>query len=316
MTEEVVRGRTWPLRLRRALTWLFFGAVATFIVLRLGAVDWAEVAVSLRAYDAATLAGAAGLTLTGHAAAACYDLLARHYVGHTLPAPRTFAINFIAYAFSLNLGALIGGWGFRVRLYARHALRGGDIARIIVLAVVTNWSGFVLLTGAMLVLAPPQLPPPWPAGIVGTRLVGAVLLAAVAAYLWLCLTGPRRGWRLRVRGVELPVPTLRMAALQLLLSVTSWLMIVLTMLWLMPPELTFARLLAVVFVASMVGAATHVPGSVGVLEGTVLLLLGDELGDARVLAAVLAFRAVYYLMPFAVAAAGYAALEAGARRRG
>lgn len=305
-------GRRW---LWRGFSLLFFAAVVWLLGSKIGSIDWPAVAAALRGYDAATLLSAAALALAGYAAAASYDLLGRRYVGHRLPAARTFAINFIAYAFSLNLGALVGGWAFRVRLYARYALRPGQIARIIAFAVVTNWSGFVLLAGIVFLLWPPQLPSPWPLDAGGERVLGAALLAAVPAYVGLCALGHRRGWKIRVRGAELALPSPPMALLQLALSSASWLMIALAMDRLLPEEVPFPRMLAVLFAASLIGAATHVPGSIGVLEGSFLVLLGPELERAQVLAALFAFRAVYYLTPLAIAALGYAALELHARRQ-
>lgn len=300
--------------LRHALSLAFLGLVGWLLATKIGTVDWPAVGRALRNYDTRSLAAAAVLSLAGYLAAASYDLLGRRYVGHRLPRLRTVAINFIAYAFSLNLGALVGGWAFRVRLYARFALGAGQIARIIAFAVVTNWSGFVLLTGVVFLFWPPGLPPPWPLDEAGERVLGAVLLCVVAGYLGATTIGHRRGWKIRLHRAEFAVPEPRLALWQLLLSSISWLMIASAMDRLMPEEVPFPRMLAVLFAASLIGAATHVPGSLGVLEGSFLVLLGPDLERERVLAALFAFRAVYYLLPLALAAIGYALLELAARR--
>lgn len=300
---------------RHFLSVAFLGVVAWLLASKIGSIDWPAVGRALREYDAQPLLAAAGLSLVGYAAAASYDLLGRRYVGHRLSRSRTFAINFIAYAFSLNLGALVGGWAFRVRLYARFALGAGQIARIIAFAVVTNWSGFVLLGGVVFLFWPPDLPSPWPLERTGGRLLGAAMLCAVAAYLGSSALGHRRGWKIRLRGAEFAPPYPQLALLQLALSSVSWLMIALAMDRLMPEEVPFPKMLAVLFAASLIGAATHVPGSLGVLEGSFLVLLGPDVERARVLAALFAFRVVYYLIPLALAAIGYTALELVARRR-
>ena len=300
--------------LRHALSLAFLGLVVWLLAAKIGTIEWPAVLRALRDYDTQSLVAAAVLSLAGYLAAASYDLLGRRYVGHRLPHLRTFAINFIAYAFSLNLGALVGGWAFRVRLYARFALGVGQIARIIAFAVVTNWSGFVLLGGVVFLFWPPELPSPWPLGEAGGRVLGAVMLCAVAGYLGAAMIGHRRRWKIRLHTAEFAMPGPRLALLQLLLSSISWLMIALAMDRLMPEEVPFPKMLAVLFAASLIGAATHVPGSLGVLEGSFLVLLGPDLERERVLAALFAFRAVYYLIPLALAAFGFAALELAARR--
>lgn len=302
-------------RLWQWLFALFAVGVLALIAVRARAVDWAQVGESLGAYGAGTVMVAALLALGAHAAAGCYDLIGRRHVGHRLPTLRVFSINAIAYAFSLNLGAMLGGWAFRVRLYLRYGLRGRAVAQIIALAIVTNWLGFVLLSGAALALWPPDLPgglPPAP-GVL--RALGVLLLLAVGAYVGACVLGRRRNWSVHLRGVDLRLPTPAMAGLQLLLSTLSWLLMTAALACLLPGELPFSRVLVALFVSSIAGAAFHVPGGVGVLEAGVTEMLSDSIAETEVLAAVLTFRAVYYLLPFALACAAYAFLEIGAHRR-
>ena len=53
------------------------------------------------------------------------------------------AVNFISYAFNLNLGALVGGVAFRYRLYTQLGLKLGVITRVLSLSMLTNWLGYV-----------------------------------------------------------------------------------------------------------------------------------------------------------------------------
>ena len=69
--------------------------------------------------------------------------------------------------------------------------------------------------------------------------------------------------------------------------------------------------------------ASHVPGGVGVFEGLMVLLLKPYLTSAQLLPALVVYRAVYYLLPLAVALVVLVADElrqrrahGGARRRG
>jgi hypothetical protein len=100
----------------------------------------------------------------GTLACAGFDLIGRHVTGHGLGVPRTSLISFTGYFFSLNLGALVGGLAFRYRLYMPYGLSGFTISQIIGLSVVTNWSGYVVIAGAVMAYQPPELPPGWEVG--------------------------------------------------------------------------------------------------------------------------------------------------------
>lgn len=298
----------------RALLLMFFLGVATLIVSRASQVDWARVGDSLASYTATELLLAFFAAALGYVCTGSYDLIGRRYTGHRLPGMRVFSINAIAYAFSLNLGALLGGWGFRVRLYTRFGLPLWVVLRIIVLAVVTNWSGFVLLSGLLLLLWPPALPVEWAVPVAALRGAGVLMLSVIGAYLSVCAIGRRRGWTFRVRGEPMRMPSLPMALAQLTLSTASWLLMAAALALLLPAELSFKRVVESLFLSSLAGAALHVPGNVGVLEGSFAALMAVELDEVDALAGILAFRAVYFLAPFAIAGIGYAALEASARR--
>jgi uncharacterized membrane protein YbhN (UPF0104 family) len=62
-------------------------------------------------------------------------------------------------------------------------------------------------------------------------------------------------------------------------------------------------------VAAVAGLLTHIPAGLGVLEAVVLTLLSDVVTTPVLLAALLAYRAIYYLVPFALAATLYLVLE-------
>lgn len=297
----------------RGLGMAFVLVVMVLIVQRARTVDWAAVAQALASYRGGELALAGALALLGFACASAFDLLGRAYTGHRLAPARVLAINASAYAFGLNLGALVGGWGLRVRLYSRHGLPLQTIGRVILFAVLTNWSGFVLMAGVLLLFAPPAFPPEWGLRAEWLRAGGGVMTCVPLAYLLLCAWGARRGWGLRVRGYRMPVPSLRLALAQLALSCASWGFMGLALAALMNPapplNLTFGALLA----SSVAGAVTHVPGSLGVLEGSFTALVSGQVDLAHALAAVFVFRVLYYLLPFCIALFVYAALEWSAR---
>jgi glycosyltransferase 2 family protein len=288
-------------------------AVAIFIAVR-GArrVDWADVLSALRDYDLATLAAALTLVIAGQLACACFDLVGRQATRHRIPVPRVMLISLTGYNFSLNLGALIGGLAFRYRLYAPYGLATMTIAQIIALSVLTNWSGFVLLAGLVFVFEPPVLPSGWGPGSTVLRGVGIVLLSVTASYLILC--GAKGGKLVSWKGSVMRLPTLRVAAVQFALSIWSWAVIGALIAWLLPGDVGWLTVMPVLMLSAIAGVWSHIPGGLGIIEVVFVTLLGQRVDSSALLAALLAFRFVYYLAPFLIALGAYAYLETTAGR--
>lgn len=300
--------RTGRARIARVAMVAFLCVVAWLLVRYARSVDWPEVMRALGGYDARALVGAAAFTALSYLLFCSYDLGARRYAGHALPTVRVAAIAFVTYAMSLNLGAMIGGGGMRFRLYSHAGLRPLVIGRIVGFSVFTNWLGYTTLTGLLFASGQVPLPARWPVQALPLRWIGAAMVAASLAYLVACAVHHGRQWTLRGHVFELP--TLRLALLQLLVSGANWLVIAAVIHVLLHRALPYPTVLAVLLLASIAAAMVHVPAGLGVLEAVFLALLGQRLGEAPILAALLAYRAVYYLVPLGLGLAIYAVLEA------
>lgn len=305
-------GRTGWSAARRVLTVAFFLGVGWLLVSHASEIDWREVASSLQQLPLPVLAVAAAMALASHLLISCFDLLGRHYTGHRLPAPTVVGVNAISYAFNLNLGSLVGGVAFRFRLYSRLGLRNGVIARIMSLSMLTNWLGYLLVGGLIFMLSPPPLPDGWKIGADALPFLGAALVAVVAVYAALCLRMPGR--TLTVRGHELAVPGWRMAVLQLAMSSTNWLIMGGIVWTLLEGRVDYVEIVAVLLIAAIAGVITHVPAGLGVLEAVFVALLAGQVPQGELLAALLAYRGLYYLVPLGVATVGYAVIESRARK--
>lgn len=295
------------------LTLVFIGAIVWIVVAKGSEVDWAEVLQSLRRYRPLTIASALGLCLLSYLICSSYDLLAHRYVKHGLPKALTLSIAFVSYAVNMNVGALLGGMGFRLRLYTRYGLRPAQVTQIIGLGVLTNWSGFILVAGLLLFLSPPELPAAWHMGRQALKGAGLLLLAVLATYLLFCALFKGRSRELR--GVSFECPSPQYALAQIGLSSLSWLAVSLAVSQLLPDSVPLAAVMAAFMASSLGGLIVRLPAGIGVLEGSFLAVLGGSVGHGRMLAALLAFRAVYYLGPLIAAALGYLALEAMAKQR-
>lgn len=304
--------RWWPV-LRRILLGAFFIAVAVLLFRYARGVEWGEVADAMLAYKAVTIASVVALALISHLIYAGFDLLARAYVRHKLGPVRTLAIAAVCYAFNVNLGALVGGVAFRYRLYSRFGLRAGTVAQVYGFAVVTNWSGYVLLLGAVLTPRLVAMPAEWEMGAMASQALGAVLLLAAAAYLAVCVFLPGRRWTVRGYRVRLPRPCT--AVLQFTVSSANWALMAFIVYLLLHREVDYPTVLGTLLLAAIAGAMTHIPAGLGVLEAVFVLMLSDRVPEHRIIAAMLAYRAAYYLLPLLLTLVMYPMLEAGATRR-
>ncbi|HEY1228340.1 MAG TPA: YbhN family protein, partial [Ramlibacter sp.] len=218
--KKKLRAHPWWPWAKRAFSLLFFVAVLWLLVGYARHIDWADVGDSLRALPAPALLAAVGLAVASHLLYACFDLIGRRYTGHTLKTPIVMAVTFVSYTFNLCIGSLVGGVGFRYRLYSRLGLKTGVITRIVSMSMLTNWLGYKLLAGFLFLVHPIALPPAWHMGNHGLQWIGAGLMAISLAYIFACWRMGDHTWDWR--GHELYLPPWRMAVLQMAISALNW----------------------------------------------------------------------------------------------
>jgi glycosyltransferase 2 family protein len=69
------------------------------------------------------------------------------------------------------------------------------------------------------------------------------------------------------------------------------------------PAISLATVLVIFLIATLLGTISHVPGSLGVIEAAILIGLPQFHKD-ELLAALLTFRVIYFVIPLAIAAIG------------
>ena len=137
-------------RARRLLKPLFFLLVLLVIGHAARAIDWPQVWTSLKRIPASHLLLAAlcsGLSYFGYAFT---DLFALKHMEGRVSRPRAMSIAFVSYVFNQNFGSLLGTIGFRLRLYSHDGLQPAQIAPIVGMGFITNWSGYLLLIAGTL----------------------------------------------------------------------------------------------------------------------------------------------------------------------
>jgi uncharacterized membrane protein YbhN (UPF0104 family) len=168
-----------------------------------------------------------------------------------------------------------------------------------------------VLAGLAALALPIVLPPAWSLGHRGLQLGGVWLLMLALAYLLWCFGARRRVWTLRGRAFTLPSgPS---ALLQLLLSCANWMLIAGIVAVLLRGRVEYPMVLGTMLVAAVAGAVAHVPAGLGVLEAVVVALLSARVPTPELLAALLVYRALYYLAPLGIAVGVYLVLESRAK---
>jgi glycosyltransferase 2 family protein len=307
-----MRNHPWWPWIKRIVGTLFLTAVLLLLVRYARTVDWGAVKESIAELPRAVLMQAFILAAGSHLVYSLLDLVGRHYTGHRLSKRKVMQISFISYAFNLNLGSLVGGIGFRYRLYGKLGIRYGNITRIVTMSMLTNWLGYILLAGIVFTIAPLQLPPTWTLDREELRLLGVGLLAFSIVYLLFCAFSRRRRWI--VRGHEIDLPSVRMAFAQLAISCTHWMAMAAVPWTLLQGQVEYPTALSVLMIAAIAGVILHIPAGLGVTEAVFIALLSHRIPEHQLLGALLAYRAIFYLTPLLVGALLYLKVEMRTRR--
>lgn len=230
-----------------------------------------------------------------------YDLFALRTLGRRHVPYRIAALSsFTSYSIGHNIGATVfTGGAIRFRIYSDWGLSAIDVAKICFLSGLTFWLGNIFVLGLGLTLHPAAasamtLLPPWV-----NRLIAVGLIVAIALYLvWLSFAPRqlgRNGWKVRL-------PSARLTLLQILIGVVDLGFCAMAMFILMPaqPGIDFISLAVVFILSTLLGFASHAPGSLGVFDAAMLVAL-PQFGREDLVATLLVFRMLYFVIPFGLA---------------
>src|SRR5260370_15720741 len=279
----------------------------------LGQYRWRDILSHVHAISTVNLLRAGLFTLAGSGCLTLYDALAVRFAGAHVPYPRIALISFMGYAIGHNVGLnTVSGGAIRYRAYSALGLGAKQIATIIAFGTVTFLLGAGFLLGLSLLTQ---------AGMSGSvlhvhsslaMLAGGRLLAAVAEYVGLVCA---RHEPLRYRRIVIPVPKPRIAFAQVAVACADLLCAASVLYVLLPQQATisFGAFAGIYLIAIAAGVISNVPGGIGVFEAVLLLLL-QSVPKGSLLGALVAYRAIYYFAPFAVALALLGAHEIWAHR--
>jgi phosphatidylglycerol lysyltransferase len=298
----------WRRWLLPVFTVLVFALVAWVIHRELVQIRLTAILATLRAIPAASVLRAVLFTVLSYWLLSFYDVLALRYIEKPLPYARAAFTSFIAYAFGHNLGvASFTGAAVRYRLYASSGLSAADVAEVAVFCGVTTAIGLSVLAGVAFLAAPAAGAAALHLATPAVGAIGVLLLAAVVLYALWSLLRPAPlelfGWALRAPIPSVALPQILLAVIDLSFSAA--------VLWFLLPAdapISLPLFVGVYAVAITAGIISHVPGGLGVFESVIVLAL-PGVPAVQLAGSLLAWRAVYYAMPLAVAALMFGAQQ-------
>ncbi len=259
----------------------------------------AEIVRSLKAIPPLRWLWAMLSAALAYAALACYDQIALLHLRRRLSWRFVALVSFIAYALAHNIGAtVVSGAVVRYRAYSLKGLSAAEIGGIVAFTSLTFTFG-VLLTGGVTLLVEPALLNRWfVAGPWGWRVIVVALLLGP----WLYVMGSLLKFRpAKIAGFTLVYPRPPIAARQTIVAPIELLAAAGIIYFALPAAANpgFLAVLAVFLASFSLALVSHAPGGLGVLELTFLKAMPD-VPKTDVIAALLAFRLLYLIVPLIV----------------
>jgi glycosyltransferase 2 family protein len=281
-----------------SLTVIVIAAVVLYHILR--DIDVDELVDAIESTDWRTLAIAGLFVAAAYFSLSFYDLFALRTIGRPeVPYHIAMLGSFTSYAVGHNVGASVfSGGAVRYRIYSAWGLSVIDVTKICFVAGLTFWLGNAAMLGIGVLVAPQpatdidQLP------IWLNRVFALVILALLAAYVAWVWVKPRvigrEGWKVVLPGGPLTL-------VQILIGILDLSFCALAMYMLVPdePHLGFIPVLVIFVTATLLGFASHAPGGLGVFDATMMVALW-QFDKEDLLAGLLLFRLLYYIIPFAL----------------
>jgi uncharacterized membrane protein YbhN (UPF0104 family) len=296
------------------------GVAASLVIIAVSLFFFARVLVSidLQQFKAAfagtggdQIAAAFFLSALSYLALTGYDALALRHLHARTPYRLTALASFASYAISFTLGfPLITAGAVRYWIYGPAGLSAGKVASLTLIAGITFWLGMGLVVGVGLISDAAAISEINHFNIAVNQAFGLGVLALLAVYIGFV---SQRGVKRILFHVRLPGPLVTVG--QMALGVIDVCSAAGALYMLLPKGhgLAFVTFSALYSFACMLGIASHAPGGLGVFEATMLKTVPADSGS--VLASLLLFRAIYYLIPFILAMAMLGAHEAARRWR-
>jgi len=279
---------------------LFVAIVGWLLWDTLAELDWQKTWRNIRSTPWPTVVTTLTLTFLSYLIYVSYDLIELLRSQKKRPKfPAAVMAAWSCYAVNFNFGSLFGGVGMRLKLYTDLQISKQRVGRIVALSTISNWLGYAMISGVILVFSPHLLEEFPGLRHLPLRPLGLFLLSIIAVALILLKTKRH----LRIKSFSFELPSFREGLVRIGLGILNWSVISAIYVGIFSNHYQAEQVIVIVsgLVSAVAGVITHIPGGVGVLEATFLAAIGKDIGSSAVIAGLLFFRAIYYLLPLAVA---------------
>jgi uncharacterized membrane protein YbhN (UPF0104 family) len=254
-------------------------------------------------------------TFIAYAAVSTYDAFALRYAGISLPLRRSMVSSTSSYAISNVLGfPVFTGNAVRFWLFESWGLGAKETALAAIITTIACNHALAIIAGLSLVAEPYLIDAAGLDSAWGLP-IGIVLLAISAALILFALYGQReiRIWQLHVNRpgstllLQLAVCAVDYAATAAVLYIPLGHTLGMDLL----------SFIALFSIAKTIGIVSNVPGGLGVFEAIIASAVTD-VSVADLAAALIAYRVIFYLIPFGIAGGALAVhgLRVVSRRNG
>jgi len=290
-------------RLGIAASMIIIAFAITTLVRTLKGVDTGVILTALTEIPHRNIALAALCVVGAFCTLTFYDFFALRTIGKKHVPYRIAALSsFTSYSIGHNIGATVfTGGAIRFRIYSDYGLNAIDVAKVCFLSGLTFWLGNLLVLGVGMAYHPQAASAMDLLPEAMNRLIGIACLAGIVAYfVWLVLGTGRR--QLGQHGWKVVLPSARLTLVQVLIGVVDLGFCAMAMYLLVPatPQMDFLSLAVVFILATLLGFASHAPGSIGVFDAAMLVAL-PQFGREQLLATLVVFRVLYFVIPFSIA---------------
>ena len=253
----------------------------------------------LRSAALGHVAAAIAFAFASYACLTLFDFLALRYAGKPLSYSRAALASFTSLSLGHNIGlAALSSGAIRYHFYSRWGLSAGDVAKVILFCGATVGIGLAALAALALFLRPDLATKLTGLPREGMLMLAGGLAAALAGYFILCAS--LRG-QLTIRSWVVELPTPRLAAAQLLVGPLNFALVAACLHQALASlqQVSYPEVAASYVLANIASLIAHVPGGLGVIETVVT----TTLPGASVVAGLIVFRMVYFLLPLLPGAA-------------
>jgi uncharacterized membrane protein YbhN (UPF0104 family) len=270
-----------------------------------------KVVAALTAQPIRNIVIASAFAVAGYVTLIFYDVFALRIIGRqAVPFHVAALASFTSYTIGHSLGAatLTGGL-VRLRVYSAWGLNVLDVAKIAFVTGMTFWLGNAFVLGGAMSYAPQAASVVDRLPLSINRAIGLSALFGIVCYLaWLA----RRPRTVGYANWKIVLPSLRFTLVQIAIGTMDLCLVTLSMYTLLPssPAIGFMPVLVIFVTATLLGTVSHVPGSLGVIEAALLLGM-PQFDKEELLAALLTFRVIYFVIPFLLATVALGLRELG-----